>query len=527
MASRGLSSYNAGMRIQRERLVALGLSVGAALLTIIPYLLANCVAAPHIFSGFLINPLDGFSYLAKMREGAAGSWTFTLPYAAEPGPGVHLYLYYLFLGQLAAIFHLPLILTFHLARVGATVLMFYLAYLFYERVLEARGWAWCAYLLTLFSGGLGWLGLLVGIEGSDLAIPESIPLVAAYTNAHFPLAAAAILAVALTCMGLYHNRWLELLNGWLAGTVLMLVLPFSLLSIGTALLLWLGFESMQRRNRLRSLLSIFELPGMVGALGFGLGVLPWLAYSLLLVRNHPVIAVWTAQNQTPSPGVASYLIGFGPLVLAALVGVARGYPFSRRNTRFAVIWLLSNALLLYAPFPLQRRLSLGLYFPLAALAVLGMAAVFKPARLRIAVLAVIILSLPSSILLAGAGIYGVQCGEPEVVYDVDELDAYRWMESGIPAGSLVLAAPLNGNRLPAFATVRVLYGHPFETPDAEVMEALVGELMRGEGLERLDELGVEYIYADGDHFNGLSRDGGLEVSYANESVTIYRIIHDE
>jgi len=527
VASLGLSSYNASMRIQRERLVALGLSVGAALLTVIPYLLANRLATPGIFTGFLINPLDGFSYLAKMREGAAGSWMFTLPYAADPGPGVYLYLYYLFLGHLAATFHLPLIVTFHIARVAASILMFYLAYLFYERVLEFPGWVWSAFFITVLGGGLGWLGLLVGIEGSDLAIPESIPLITAYTNAHFPLAAAAILGAALTCLTTYRCRWLELIHGWLFGTLLVIVLPFSLLSIATVLFLWLMLEMYLKRERLRGFFSFFRLPGMVAALGFGLGALPWLVYNVILVRRHPVISIWTAQNQTPSPAVWSYLIGFGPLLLAALVGLVRGFPFSRRRTRFAAIWLLSNALLLYAPFSLQRRLSLGLYFPLVALAVLGLAVVFKPERMRTAVMVIIILCLPSSVLLAGAGIAGVQRGERAVVFSDEELDAYRWLETGVPAGSLILAGPRSGNRIPAFAPLHVLYGHPFETPHADEMEALIYALSRGEDLDRLDELGVDYIFVDDEAPRVFQWETLADSVYASETITIYQVIHDE
>jgi hypothetical protein len=33
----------------------------------------------YVFSGFLLNPQDGNSYLAKMQEGWSGSWQYTLP----------------------------------------------------------------------------------------------------------------------------------------------------------------------------------------------------------------------------------------------------------------------------------------------------------------------------------------------------------------------------------------------------------------------------------------------------------------
>ena len=79
---------------------AAGLSAVALLLVNLPYLVAPSLTAPQSsFSGFLLNPIDGYSYLAKMRQGAAEPLEFRLPYAAEPGDGALLFVYYLVLGR--------------------------------------------------------------------------------------------------------------------------------------------------------------------------------------------------------------------------------------------------------------------------------------------------------------------------------------------------------------------------------------------------------------------------------------------
>ncbi|MBN2555405.1 MAG: hypothetical protein JXA97_05650 [Anaerolineales bacterium] len=534
MALRRLSAYNAFMRIQRERIWALGLSAGVSLLTVVPYLLANRAAVPNVFSGFLINPIDGFSYLAKMRQGAAGSWYFTLPYAAQAGEGVLLYLYYLLLGQLSTLFHVPLMMMFHAARVLASTAMFYLASLFYDAVLHRKSWAWAAFLITLFGAGLGWIGILIGVEGSDLSIPESIPLISAYTNAHFPVAAAAILGAALACLRTYKKQGIEFLHGWTAGTVLVIVLPFCILSIGAALGLWLAYDVYAKRRYFRNQpFGIFRVPGLTGFVGFIVGALPWLLYNVWVVQTHPVISEWTAQNQTPSPAPWSFLLGYGLLLAFAAAAFLKAFPFSGRETRFAAIWLISNLILLYAPFPLQRRLSLGLFFPLASLAVLGMAASITRSRIRLALLAVITLTLPSTALIAAAGIYGVSEGEPEVVFSRDELAALNWLGDNLPAGSLILAGPLDGNRIPAFSPGRVLYGHPFETPDAARMEAVVQsmfdpDLARDALLERLLNFDVDYVFEGPEErqLGDVAWEGLAEVVYANETITIYQVTHD-
>jgi hypothetical protein len=64
---------------------------------------------------------------------------------------------------------------------------------------------------------------------------------------------------------------------------------------------------------------------------------------------------------------------------------------------------------------------------------------------------------------------------------------------------LILAAAGTGNRLPAYADVRVLYGHPFETPNAEQQEKLVVDLFQWDGsaeagYQQLISLGIEYVF---------------------------------
>jgi len=71
------------------------------LLTTGPYLAAQRAAGSEfVFGGFLLNPVDGYSYLAKMLQGFQGSWRFHLPYAADPGQGAYIFGFYLFLGHL-------------------------------------------------------------------------------------------------------------------------------------------------------------------------------------------------------------------------------------------------------------------------------------------------------------------------------------------------------------------------------------------------------------------------------------------
>ncbi len=215
--------------------MAAGLAIGVSLLTLVPYLVARQAAPPGwVFSGFLVNPYDGFSYLAKMRQGFEGSWLFVLPYAADPGRPTYLFGFYLALGHFARLSGVPLVTAFHVSRVLAGSVMYLAVYALLERLPLRRAARWSAYALVLGISGLGWLGVAAGVAASDLLIPESVPWVAILVNPHFPLAAAALTLGFLAALT-PASRWTAAGLASAAGLVLGIVQPFVLATLWSVL----------------------------------------------------------------------------------------------------------------------------------------------------------------------------------------------------------------------------------------------------------------------------------------------------
>jgi len=482
---------------------AAGWILAALTLSLIPTILAYSTApSGTVFTGFLLNPLDGFSYLAKMKQGVDGSWLFSLPYASEPGPGTFLFIYHLLLGHLSRWTGISTIVVFHTVRVIADGVMFLLVYVLFQATLPESGARRSAFLLTIFGSGLGWLAApLFNLQPSDLTIPESIPFLIAYGNAHFPLAAAALLGGILVILLLQERPGLRLTLALLCGTIIGAVLPFSALSLFAAGFTWYIWEAtLHFRKNGASALKQWALPNLTPILGLVAGAAPWLLYDFWVSRVHPVILAWNLQNQTLSPPPLNYILGYGAVLILAVVGVWRTKPAQTKEGRLLLSWLLSGVILLYLPVSFQRRLSLGLFFPMAALAGLGWHSLTsKLSRSRLLTAILILLVLPSNLLVVSAGLVGVAQGKPAVVHYADELTAYQWMAENLPQGSLILAAPETGNRIPAFAPLRALYGHPFETPNAVVQKQMVEELFNAggtasSGMQTLHEEGVEYVF---------------------------------
>lgn len=461
----------------RRALPFLVLSFVFVVVQVLPFALAARAAdAQHEFAGFLLNPTDGFSYLAKMRQGFDGQWSFVLPYTAQPGEGAAINLYYLFLGHLARGLGWGLIFTFHVARVVGAVALCAALYRLVVATLPARLQVW-AFGLALFGSGLGWLAVLFGGFTSDFWVAEAYPFLAGMVNAHFPLGLALQVYLVSPARAPRPAAWA------LASLTLAVVYPFGwalavVVMVGTALLACLWRQP--ARGHWQQAACVL------------LAGLPYAAYALWVVYSHPVLAGWNAQNLTLAMPLWDFVVSFSPALLLALPGVYLAWKQRSMAVGLLAVWLVASIVLLYAPFGLQRRLLTGLYVPVAALAVYA-AAHFFASRLRLALCALVLLALPTNLFVLLGMAHAIQHQDPALYLRADELAAYAWLDEQAAPGALTLAPERNGLHLPAFADVRVWYGHPFETVlakqrQAELLAFLAdpaghAEFLRGHGFE--------------------------------------------
>src|SRR5436305_9114343 len=114
-----------------------------------------------------------------MRQGADGSWLWNDPYTSEPHGGVFLFSFYLLFGHLAALLHLPLIATYHLARISGAIALVLAADQLCRRLLP-RELRRLALVLVVLASGAGFLAQALGnpsifgspVEALDLHLPE-------------------------------------------------------------------------------------------------------------------------------------------------------------------------------------------------------------------------------------------------------------------------------------------------------------------------------------------------------------------
>ncbi|MBT3391464.1 MAG: hypothetical protein HN413_13775 [Chloroflexi bacterium] len=464
----------------------------------LPYLYAwRAGGAAYQFAGFLINPLDGITYIAKMYQGWEGNWVYKLAYSAQPGVGAYINLFYLTLGHLARVLRLPLLGVYHGTRLLGALALLGALWRFFGAIFptsEDERLRRAAFALAALGSGLGWLALPFGAITSDFWVSEAFPFLAAYTNPHFPIS----LALMLVLLTPYENmRWQNLAIAVIAAILLSVISPFALvvvliISAAVWLLQWILTRSADWRAALRLL--------VVGISGS-----PLLLYYLWVARTDPVIAAWNTQNINPAPPLWDFFIAFAPVLLYSLGGWWINAKTLKRQEvnpllRFPhliLVWAVLGIILIYLPIGFQRRFIFGLWIPWAALAAWGLEQLAKHGKksYRFWTRWIFGLAIPTNILVIVIAFFGVQTHEPRFYLTFDEVQALAWIEANTSPDALILASPEMGAFIPAYTGRRVIYGHPYETVNAAAEQSAVEQFFAGEiGEEFLAARGVDVIF---------------------------------
>ncbi len=525
------------------------------LITTLPYL----VGALHsndewTFSGFLFGADDGNSYLAKMRLGARGDWLFTIRYTHEPHDGALLFLPYILLGKLAALFAgadspdlvAAMVVTFHAARVVfgfALLLVSYRVTAVFLLLPETR---MTALILIALGGGLGWLLVLLGQDNLfdslpvDFFIPEGYSFLVLFGLPHIALSRAAMLLGLLLlfrALGVPDRprAWLRwTLPAGVCWIVMGLCVPFYV----PVLYLVLGFWGLATWGRTRRFpWALFWRA--VSAAGVAL---PVLLYSLVVFETNNVMARWSSQNNLPSSHPLHYVFGYIVIGIPAVLALRWAWRRGGRSRNalpylLLVAWVVVMPLLVYLPINVQRRLAEGVIVPLSILAAAGLRLAFPQRRTWLrARAAVLIPALLTSVLLLLGGTFNAMNRARPLFYDRTDTRALVRLDARAPRDAIVLSTKETGNVLPTYTNLLAYAGHGPETLNARdkidrVERFFSGELTPGEQRAMLQN--VDYVY-----FGPLERElaetdapawfeGLRQIEGFDNPVTIYEVVHED
>ena len=511
----------------REKRWALLWSALIVGLTCLPFLVAwQATPSGAQYTGLLINHYDGQSYYAKMQQGVRGDWLFHLPFTPEPHEGSFIFTFYLALGQLAAALGLPIPLIYHLARALAGLFLLLVAYrfiaCFFDRVPTRRA----AFLLLGFSAGLGWLLAPLGLMTADLWVAEGFTFLSILANPHFPLSIGLMLLIFLKVLDLSEHP-LHISRIFVAaglGLLLAVIQPFAVPIALVVLGVYLALITGRDRQLPWSEIAVTGTAAAASA--------PIMLYDLYIYGTNHALAAWATQNLTPSLPPWNYALGYGLILLLAVGGISFTVRRRDRLDLFLLAWVSSVLVLLYLPFALQRRFITGLHVPLTLLAALGLEQLIWPrvrARRRTLVTGLIVgLTALTNLFVPLVSVTGVAQGRQPLVMTSDEAAAYAWLGEQTGWTDTVLAPPESGQFIPAWAGNRVVYGHPFETIDAEAKEAEAAHFFSAEATVAqrralLDHYGVRYVLTLSAEPDLDPTALGLLPVWSQGTATIYRV----
>lgn len=467
-------------------------------LAALPYLTAWAMTPPgYRYAGINYNTLDAATYLAKMRLGWLGEWRFRLMFTPEAQQGAYLNLYYIFLGHVARISGLPVVVVLHLARLGGGVLLMAVLWTLCRRLARHDKPSCWGFWFAMAGGGIGWALPWIKQNTVDLWVPEAYGFYSILVNAHFAVAQALMVLILL-----WTDAWafaparprhaLPLLV--LTTVTLSVVQPFGLVTVA---LTW-GFLLIARSIAQRRILwgpGVFL--GVVGAAG---ALYP--LYAVWATAADPILAGWSAQNITPSPPWWNWAIGYGLLLPFAVLGfvvIVRNHAGSDVLLPF---WILATLVGIALPITLQRRLSLGLSLPLGLLAGQGWETLLAriPRRRFLANGVMLVLTAVTPLLLVAGGVFGVDLLHlHDLIYvSAGEFTAGKiWLDHSLH--DVFLSTPTRGALLPWIVGQQVVVGHPMETVDytrrADEAQAFFdGRWPQDEQRAYLCREGVDYVW---------------------------------
>jgi hypothetical protein len=500
-----------------------GVSILVVVMVTVPYIYAFYAAdSSHVFGGFLLNPIDGHSYLAKMYLGYLGEWKFSLPYTAAKGEGAFLFLFYIMLGHLARILNARLIEIFHLARLLGAIFLLWSVSRFIKLVFQSVWQRISWFVISTLGAGLGWIAVFFGLFTSDFWVAEAYPFLSMYASPHFTI------GLGLMLLTLLPGRNLSILENFTLGVILGIIQPFNVIIVALIMVAGTIDDLTALSGTLKSKIGESGLLTDLISFGFGGGII--LGYQYLVILKDPHLSIWNMQNITPSPQPLDLILSLSPCLILAVFGIASAW--QSEKGKVLIFWAAISLVLIFIPWNLQRRFLAGIFMPVSGLAVLGLGSLIKllGSSNKIASAMLLLLVLPTNIIVILSGQQAVNRKDQAVFWSVQLNEAFYWIENNTKKESIFLTDESTGLYIPSQTGRRVIYGHPFETIEADRQLDFIRRFYsRNYPVEsireelRMREVDFVIVGMESNNVNQDMLKNGFPIVFNNSGVVIYGV----
>lgn len=454
--------------------------------TLVALLLANLptivgfFAAPHgtVFSGVSsIAPGDLNVYLSYLEQIRHGHLVFKDLFTAEAQVANVINPFWAMLGLLGSVLRIAPLACYYLGRAVFGVLLCIVLYrfaaYFFDDIVRRR----TAFMLAVFASGIGawaepFLRLMdrsVEAMPMDLWVSEAFTFLSLKHSPHF--LAVSILIVGTVWFMIRSAERSSMRDAVYAGCCMLTLFsfhPFHVLSLAPVTIAMLVTVFVVRRPQFWRQCGRYAVAWAIAS--------PAILYQALLILYDPLAKGRAAENILVTPSIGYTLLGYGFLLVGAIIGSV--YLIRTKQLRFQLLvaWALAHGLSIYAPVFFNRRVTHGLNIALAMCAAAAAPLVFAsirrirlPDMFRVAIICIIAfltLGLSNVWVLAQDLSFYLNEGRtlPSLFYLTDdENGAFTWLEKNGNDSTVVLCGTIMGNFVPGRSGRRVVVGHNVET----------------------------------------------------------------
>lgn len=491
---------------KKEWKFVLILSCAIIIISILPYLYAFWItpSAKQFTGAGLLNDRDFFWYSSLIEQAREGDILFRHLSFPESQNPIIFHPLFLLMGWSAKAFNLPNALVYHLFRIMFGFIFLWVSYVFIAQFVKNVHKRKLAFVFLASSSGLGWLTIASTQLGrTDLFIDVWMKEISGFLtiiNSPLDLASITLMLIiflffmellrqnkplhrsnfapmaqnggkygiskksnpafdtAINVLGRRGCRMKYALLCGLAALALLLIHPYEVLTVSAVLLLYLAYSAAFRKIQLKPLWKEFLLIFLLALPGF--------AYNYYAVTFSPPLKFWFGAAGLPSPGIISYLLGFGLLALFAFIAIYKILKERLSNLYFIVIWLVAAFFLAYQPWiHFQIKFLIGIEIAVAILASEGTYAIHAYAKEKMPeimanslILFLVAATFFTNIIVFGLHIASFNNKSMPYYIDNDYLDAAYWIRINADKKGIILAHDDISYFLPSVSSNPIFFG---------------------------------------------------------------------
>jgi hypothetical protein len=495
-------------------LVTLGLLIFTTIPTIFGYL---STPPDKWFSGVVYNVHDTAQYFSWMRE--SGDKLFIEnKLTSEPNEPIFLNLHWWIPGRFAALTGLSIFQVYQIYRLASIPLLTFTIYAFLVLVFKDVARRRFAFLLTIFTSGLGWIWVVAKQFTGELLYPTDVYTTPGNTFYVMMVSPPQAFATALTLLVILvavaavwrGSIWLALGAGLLAaflgtGHIYDLVTVWAVLAVYGLLLTLRDGWSWKRF---------------------------WLLFSVVLL-SAPTAAYWgwVSSDANPlwqqalsqydnlgvfTPDPVHLIILLGLTFIVGLLGYTGIVPLKEQTNQELLIkgWFGITLLLIYLPFHFRIMLLTGYQLPLAVMATWVLYDRFFPwlrERMdgwkfgrglnvhRLGAVFFLLAVLPTNLYLFSWRIYELSKASYPYYLERSEVATFQWLENNASPDSVVLSSFTIGHYLPGMTGTRGFLTNAVMTMDFNNKYELVEKFYHSEWTDKereafLRKYDIDYVF---------------------------------